>query len=189
MLARNIHLHDFQGGPLVILELHLGLLVGEQGHGLRRGVQNVILRDALLGDGIDAGQEVGSDDFSIRPRGLGGDGGAVRAPQRKGHAGNRITCVLIRFADDQAGPLVVAQPQLRSLAGRQLHMVFSGVQNVIGQGGGFHHGVNSRLKALHQNLSAVLGGAVDRVAGVLDPGYLKGNTIQRRPVRAGFDQS
>ena len=67
-------------------------------------------------------------------------------------------------------------------------MVFRGVQNVIRQGGGFHHRVNSRLQALHQNLTAVCRGAVDGVAGVSNGSNFEGNTVQSRPVRAGFDQ-
>ena len=116
VLAVNIHLHDFQCGPLVVLELHLGLLVGEQGHSLGGSIQNVILRNALLSDGIDPRQEIGDDHFSIGPRGLGGDGGAVDTPQSKGHAGNRVIGVLVPFADDQAGPPVILQMDLGGLA-------------------------------------------------------------------------
>ena len=45
VFAGDVHLHDLQGRPLVVLELDLGLLVGEQGHSLRSRVQNVILRN------------------------------------------------------------------------------------------------------------------------------------------------
>ena len=188
MLAVDVHLHDFQGGPLVVLELHLGLLVGEQRHRLRGSVQDVILRNTLLNYSEHPGQEVGDDHLPIRPGGLGGDGGAVRAPQREGNAGNGITGVLVPFADNQAGPLVVAQTQLGNLTGGQLHMVLGLVQDVIRQRGGFYHRINSRLQVLHENLTAVLGGAVDGVAGVPDGGDFEGNAVQRRPVRAGLYQ-
>ena len=139
MLALNVHFHDLQGGPLVVLELHLGFLVGKQGHRLGRSIQNVIFRNALLGDGIDSGQEVGDNHLAIRPRGLGGDGGAVRAPQSKGHTGYRVRTVLVPFADDQTGPLIILQMDLSGFTWGQLHMVLGGIQDVIGQGGGFLH--------------------------------------------------
>ena len=57
-VAIDVYLVDGQRRPLVVLELHGGVSVWLQGDLLGRGVQNVALRDTLLRDGVDTGQQV-----------------------------------------------------------------------------------------------------------------------------------
>ena len=187
-LAVDVHLHDLQGGPLVVLELHLGLPVGEQGHSLGRGIKNIPLRDILLRDSVGAGQQVGDDDLAVCAGRLGGDGGAVRAPQRESHAGYGSAGVLVRLADDERGPLVIFQTDLRCLTREQLHMVLGFIQDVIRQGSDLLDGVHTGFQILHQNLAAVLGGAVQIPAAVLNPGDTEDHAIQRRTVRTGLNE-
>ena len=108
-VAVDVHLVDGQGGPLVVLELHCGIPVRLQSHLLGRGVQNIIFRYALLGDGINTGQQVLNGHGAVLAGGFGGDGGAVRIVQREGDAGDGFAGVLVGLADGQVRPLIILE--------------------------------------------------------------------------------
>ena len=114
---------------------------------------------------------------------------AVRRLYQENRVGHDLAGVRIPFPDDKVGPLVVLYPQLRGLVREQLYMVLGLVQNVVGQGGSFHHGIHARLQILYKNLTAVFRGAVNIPASVFDFGNAEGNTVQGSAVRTGLDQT
>ena len=126
-VAVDVHLVDGQRGPLVVLELHRSVPVRLQCHLLGRGVQDIALRHTLLGDGVDAGQQVLDGHGAVLAGGFGGNGGAVRIVQREGDAGDGFAGVLISLADSQVRPLVVLNGDCRGLTREQLNVVFGGV--------------------------------------------------------------
>ena len=126
-VAVDVHLVDGQCGPLVVLELHRGVPVRLQRHLLGGGVQDIPLRYALLGDGINAGQQVLNGHGAVLAGGFGGNGGAVRIVQCEGDTGDGLSGVLISLADGQVGPLVILNGDGRGLTGEQLDVVFGGV--------------------------------------------------------------
>ena len=188
VFAVDIHLHNLQRGPLMILELHLRLLVGEQCHVLRRGVQDVVLRDALLCDGVHAGQQVLDHNLAVCTSGFGGDRGTVCTAEREGHAGDRVAGILIPLADNQLGPFIVTQPDFGSFSGEQLHMMLKIVQDMIRQRSDLLHGVHAGFQIFHKDFAAVFCCAVQIAAAVSNSGNAEGNAIQRCSVRAGFDE-
>ena len=118
---------DGQGGPLVVLELYRGVPIWLQGHLLRGGIQDIILRHTLLGDGINAGQQVLNSHGAVLAGGFGGDGGAVRIAQGEGDPRDGLSGVLVGLADGQVRPLIVLNGDGRGLTREQLDMVFGGV--------------------------------------------------------------
>jgi len=108
-VAVDVHLVDGQRGPLVVLELHRGVPVRLQRHLLGGGVQDVALRHTLLGDRVNAGQQVLDGHGAVLAGRLGGNGGAVPIVQREGDAGDGFAGVLVGLADGQVGPLIILE--------------------------------------------------------------------------------
>ena len=144
----------------------------------------------------------GGDMFLRHPVGAGGDalgslavrsGGpvvlivVVNALDLKHGAGDNRPGVSVRFGEGQQGLLLIHQPKFSGFSGGQLYMVLRLVQNIVREGSRLHDGVHAGLQVLHEDLAAVRRGAVDRVAGVLNGGDLKGNAIQGSAVRTGLD--
>ena len=187
-VAIDVYLVDGQRRPLVVLELHGGVSVWLQGDLLGRGVQNVALRDTLLRDGVDTGQQVLDGHSAILAGGFRGNGGAVSIVQRKGHAGNGFTGVLVGFADGQIGPLVVLDGDGAGLAGEQFYPVLSFIQNVIGNGGRLLNQIDTRLQVGNKDLALGIGGAVEVMRTIFDFGNTECHTAQRGAVGAEFDE-
>ena len=187
-VAIDVYLVDGQRRPLVVLELHGGVAVRLQGDLLGRGVQNVALRDTLLRDGVDTGQQVLNGHSAILASGLGGDGGAVSIVQRKGHAGNGFAGVLVGFADGQIGPLVVLNGDGAGLAGEQFYPVLSFIQNVIGNGGRLLNQIDTRLQVGNKDFALGIGRTVEVVTAVLDFGDAERHTAQRGAIGAELDK-
>ena len=174
----NVHLGDRQGGPLIVLELHRCVPVGQERYLLGRSVQNVPLRDILLRDGINAGKQVLNCHCSIRASRLGGDGGAVRKVQGKGHTGNGIAGVLVRFADGQVGAPLIFDGDRAGLAGEQLNMILPHIQNVVEGGGCLLHGIHAGVQLVDVDLAVIIGDAIQIVGAVLDLGDAEMNATQ-----------
>ena len=108
------------------------------------------------------------------------------------HDKNRVlycgAVVRVIFIDVEVGPLMVFQHDLAGFSGKQLHMMLFQVDNVIVQGCGFDQGIHARFQPLPQNLTCGRGDTIKVVGAVLNFGKPEGYTLQRRAVRAGFQQ-
>ena len=187
-LAIDVHLGNFQSRPLVVLELHSCRPVGEQCHGLGRGIQDIIFRDILLRDGVGARKQIVDINLALSVGGFCGDGGAVCTPQGEGHAGNRYAGVLVGFLDNQVGPLLVLNTDCADLSREQFHMVLPEVQNMVRYCGGFFQGVHTGFQTLPEDFAILVGGPVQVAAAVLNLRQPEGYALQGSAVRTGFQK-
>ena len=189
LMGDGIFLDNLDGRPLVVLKENLPILVGIEGHKLVGRVLEVGLRDGFLRNFVHAGEQILQSALAVRAGLDLVDAVAVCGLHQENRVGDDLAGVRVPFPDDEVGPLVVLHPQLGGLVGEQLYMVLGLVQNMVGQGGSFHHGVHTRLQILYKDLTAVFRGAVNIPAAVLDFGNAEGNAIQRSSVCACLNQA
>ena len=131
VMGDRIFLLYGDGGPLVVFKMHRPVPVGIEGNKLAGGVWEVRRRDRLLNHLIDRGQEVGEGGGAVRPGGHFRYTMAVRAFHKKHSPLDRSPGVGVPFHHRQIGPLVILQTNRAVFAGKQLHMVLRGVQDVV----------------------------------------------------------
>ena len=113
---------------------------------------------------------------------------AVRALHQIDCVLNRLPGVGVGFMDIEVGALVVSQSDCAGLAREQLYMVLGIVRDVILHRGQFTHGINAGLQIGDQDLAIGIGGAVQVVAAVLNPGDAESHPGQPGAVAAQFDK-
>ena len=101
---------------------------------------------------------------------------------------NRLPGVGVGFMDIEIGALVVGQGDRTGLAREQFYMVLGIVRDVVLHRGQFTHRVNARLQIGDQDFSRGIGGAVQVVATVLNPGDAESHPGQPGAVAAQFDK-
>ena len=188
IMCDGIFLDDLDGRALIILEIDIPIPVGEQRHHLRLLGQQVGLRDRLFDDLHDAGQQVlhHGDAVPVRLHFRGRV--AVRTFHQIDRMLNRLPGVGVGFMDIEVGALVVGQSDRTGLAREQFYMVLGIVRDVVLHRGQFADGINARLQIGNQDLAIGIGGAVQVVAAVLNPGDAESHPGQPGAIAAQFDK-
>ena len=101
---------------------------------------------------------------------------------------NRLPGVGVGFMDIEVGALVVGQSDRTGLAREQFYMVLGIVRDVVLHRGQFADGINARLQIGNQDLAIGIGGAVQVVAAVLNPGDAESHPGQPGAIAAQFDK-
>ena len=145
LMGNGIFLDDFDGRGLVVFKIHIPVPVGIEGHELGLRIQQIGRRHRFFGYLIHRGQEVGNRGGAVRPGLDLGNGMAVRATHQEYRPLNGRATICVPFPDGQIGSLIVFQHDGAVFAGKQFHMVFLGVQDVVGQRICFPQGIDPRL--------------------------------------------
>ena len=132
----------------MVLKGHVPVLIGIEGHRLGGSVLEVGGRDGLLGHLIHAGEHIVDGYFALFVCGDLRDGGAVRGLDQEGGAGDGFIGVSVGLVDGQVGAAVIFQLHGGRLPHLQLHMMLSGVQDIVRQRGSLTDGQHPRLQPL-----------------------------------------
>ena len=172
----------------MIFEEHLSIPVGIEGHELAVCIQQIGFRHRLLNHFIGTRQQIFHLCAAICTGGHFPYPGAVHGPYLEHGARHHFPGIGIPFVDGQIGALVVLDGQSAGFAREQLHLVFFGIENVVGHSGSLFDGIDARLQIAHQDFTSIVCGSIQVVCPVLDLAEAKSNTAQRSAVSALLQQ-
>ena len=150
-------------------------------------VQQIGGRHRLLRDLIDTGQQILQLCLALAVRLDLVNAVAVCRPDFKHGVGDGFSGVSVMLIYDEVGTLLVLHGQGAGLAGEQLHVVFSHIQNVRGVRCCFLDGIHAGFQIRNQDLTLLIGGAVEVMGPIFDLGDTEGYIFQPGAVRAGLD--
>ncbi len=144
----GVQLIDGQTGFLMVLKGHVPILVGIEGHRLGGSVLEVGGRDGLLHHLIYAREHIVDSHLALFVCGDFRNGVTVRDFDHESGAGDGFIGVSVGLVDGQVGAAVIFQLHGGRLPHLQLHMMLSGVQDIVRQRGSLTDGQHPRLQPL-----------------------------------------
>ena len=188
-LARHAaDLVDSQAGLLVVFKVNRMVTVGIEGHELAGSIQQIGGGNGLLGNFIDAGKQVLQLCTAIRSGADLIDAMTVGGSNDEYGVGDGLAGVCIVLIDVKVGADLVLNDQRAGLSGEQLHLVLPQVDDVVRNRGGLAHGIHAGFQIAYQNLTILVGGAIQIMCPVFDFRNSEGDALQRRTVRAELDE-
>ena len=181
------NLIDSQAGLLMVFKVHRVVAVGIESHKLTGSIQQIRGRNRLLGNLIDAGKQVLQLCTAVRSGADLIDAVAVSGTDDEYGVGDGLAGVGIVLVNVEVGADLVLDDQRTCLAGEQLHLVLTQVDDVIRHRGRFTYGKDSGLQIADQNLAVFVGGAVEVMCPILDFCNPESHTLQRRTIGTELD--
>ena len=102
---------------------------------------------------------------------------AVSGADNEHGIGNGLSRVGIMLIHIEIGADLVLDDQRTGLAGEQLHLILPQVNDVVRQRGRFTHGIHTRFHIANQDLSALIGGAVEIMRPVFNLRNPEGDSL------------
>ena len=172
----------------MVFKVHRMVTVGIEGYQLTGSIQQIRRRNGLLSNFIDAGQQVLQLGTAVRSGTDLIDAVAVSGTDDEHGIGDGLASIGIVLINIEVGADLILDDQSAGLAGEQLHLVLTQVDDVIRHRRGFTHGIDPGLQITDQNLTVLIGGTIQIVSAIFDLGNAEGYAFQSRTIGAELDQ-
>ena len=172
----------------MVFKVHRMVTVGIEGHQLTGSIQQIRRRNGLLSNFIDAGQQVLQLGTAVRSGTDLIDAVAVSGTDDEHGIGDGLASIGIVLINIEVGADLILDDQSAGLAGEQLHLILTQVDDVIRHRRGFTHGIDPGLQITDQNLTVLIGGTIQIVSAIFDLGNAEGYAFQSRTIGAELDQ-